>query len=904
MSEDLDRKRRYSEDAEGAPARREWRTEGGTYGNTYISDHASVHLGDRYEQHFYHCELGASKRRDELIASLSFPGMNDRLGSIHEANDGTYTWILDSTAIPERAKKLEQDEMTKFRQWLVDGESIFWISGKPGSGKSSMMKYLSETLSEKARQNGEELHDRQNPIILSYFFWLSGSPLQRSITGCMRSLLVQLLLNNRSRETVLSKIGSGTFLSWTDKNLFTSIQCTLRELHESLLVFIDGLDECDSYDARFDPTRLFTNRSADRLCISSRPEQRFLLKFEGVPYIRMQDVNRYDIEKVVNDDLLCNEDVRTMILRDTSKSLDRDLAKLVSRIQDKAEGVFLWVHLVIRRLVNGIVNCDTIQQLNRRVEGFPSELGDLYRSMLAKYGQDATLYQEEASLYFNLVIHGLDDLTKFCFIDDDLRHRYLHLFQEETALVLENIDVAKIATWIEVRTAGLLQIKRGLFADKKSPLKTLIRNAVINNSPGVQLIVSFIHRTVSDFLLSDEEGIKILGRYSKMSERVQIICQETRIVTMLILPFLHTGRLIPRLIDRSLGGCSKCRNLIRQETLSNLHQLLKQFIHKGAAAVSSSWVISSMELTHRQVCILPSCPYEAVDLVPFLLTQGHVETAKRIMDKHNRWHDLPYTMKLIAPLLSCAFTVGIEPAEKFLQRLSLPVKTIEEAIHSRDEAFSLQVAQAIYHKWPQHYLYLRVRDSYTFKVVQGSIRHLHEVWYYYVHTRGTGHQSSWISSIQLWAAVGIADMLLRIRHLRHSMNPISIGVVVYLSEAGDIQLRAVTPAVSTQILALLIKASLDVYRSGIGVFTLDRRKDIVDTFDEDFKGLLHLLPLVPSFAEAMEHMGKTKSAIYDFYEEEKGFIALEPEETREGWQDWFWGTQDPSYFSKNTKVAI
>jgi hypothetical protein len=60
---------------------------------------------------------------------------------------------------------------------------MFWIKGKPGSGKSTLMKCVLE-------------HIRRQPgacTIASFFFNARGEPFERSIEGCYRTLLHQLL---------------------------------------------------------------------------------------------------------------------------------------------------------------------------------------------------------------------------------------------------------------------------------------------------------------------------------------------------------------------------------------------------------------------------------------------------------------------------------------------------------------------------------------------------------------------------------------------------------------------------------------------------------------------------------------------------------------------------------------
>jgi hypothetical protein len=61
---------------------------------------------------------------------------------------------------------------------------------------------------------------------------------------------------------------------------------------------------------------------------------------------------------------------------------------------EKAEGVFLWVFLVIRSLKEGITNNDNADQMKERLHNIPSDLESLFRHMLD--GVDAIYYNHMA----------------------------------------------------------------------------------------------------------------------------------------------------------------------------------------------------------------------------------------------------------------------------------------------------------------------------------------------------------------------------------------------------------------------------------------------------------------------------------------------------------------------------
>src|SRR5437762_2502178 len=99
--------------------------------------------------------------------------MNLRQYDITGECKGTCAWLL---AHP------------KYRTWLNQFPGLLWIKGKPGAGKSTLIKYaLRET-------------EKQQPLdytVASFFFHGRGTSIQRTALGLFRSLLHQILIKIR-----------------------------------------------------------------------------------------------------------------------------------------------------------------------------------------------------------------------------------------------------------------------------------------------------------------------------------------------------------------------------------------------------------------------------------------------------------------------------------------------------------------------------------------------------------------------------------------------------------------------------------------------------------------------------------------------------------------------------------
>ena len=341
-----------------------------------------------------------------FLESLFFPEIDVRQEKITEAFDQTCSWIFDEPI--DRRQKKDRPQYN-FPDWLRTGNGVYWISGKPGSGKSTLMKFLIDE--ERTVQLLDAGRANQELLVISFFFWSAGNDLQRSATGLLRSLLYQIakkypeLVNIAKAQSSKSTYGVESWAAfrtaWTDQRLLCVLETFIGQMpaHISLCAFVDGLDEfVGDEDLLLDMVRLFSKASQCKICVSSRPEQAFRQEFQECPRLRMQDFNNEDIRRIATSKLM-------PVLK---KHLDLSMLSYVGGVSyfvdcviQKASGVFLWLDLMIKDLIKGARNGDTLEELQSRLERTPATIEGMYTHMLERLDP---IYHEEGLKYFAILL--------------------------------------------------------------------------------------------------------------------------------------------------------------------------------------------------------------------------------------------------------------------------------------------------------------------------------------------------------------------------------------------------------------------------------------------------------------------------------------------------------------------
>lgn len=360
--------------------------------------------------------------RTELCA-LSVLGRlgntNQRYWDVAEAESHTFHWILRDenegslpaheerqsdprdgrNGIPERVDQkpgyeyIKKDVNIKLRRWLRDGSGLFHISGKPGSGKSTLMKYL--VRHPEVKQLLEEWAKPKRLALGKFFFWKPGhgqNTLEALIRGLIHSMihfdasLVHSAFPYCSRAS-FEQLSLQSKIEMTKEDVWEAFKTLIRDGNSSKMLnfcfFIDGLDELDEeMDTTHSEIVKILQQWAGasngfvKICVSSR----HFPVFENMAVdhrVRLQDLTKSDIIDFVRNTLGSNQEFRSEMTVN-----DEDCRNLINSIVDEADGVFLWVSLVVKSVERGLSNADSIAVLRERVKGTPKKLEELFKSLL------------------------------------------------------------------------------------------------------------------------------------------------------------------------------------------------------------------------------------------------------------------------------------------------------------------------------------------------------------------------------------------------------------------------------------------------------------------------------------------------------------------------------------------
>lgn len=426
---------------------------------------------------------------------------------------------------------------------------LFWVTGKPGSGKSTLMKYIVHNISQHPRTKPllERWRAKRKLHFAHHYFWCAGNPLQKTQDGFMRSLLAQLfqqcpdLLPRLLPPDLKDLDMEGKMITWSTARLVEALSKLGQQddLDMCFCLFIDGLDE---YDGEHGDIIRFLNLISEspnvKLCVSSRPWNVFTHAYGRKRQLAVQELTQSDLKRYISDTLQ-NSDLFVGF-----QELDpQGCRTLLDEISNKAQGVFLWVYLVGRSLLRGLQNGDSMDILLARVRGMPDSLDGFFRRM---FDRVESVYKVHAARILLAALHAdyILPLSTPEYVAEEIRDPgyaiAMSIANSEITVTTQKIRQAR--TTIDARCADLLEA----------------------SCHGI----SCLHRTVKDFLRQDEISHR-LQKHSGNDFNVGLCLSRLALAT---LKAGHTGDL-PTQIDHIL----QCEQLVGESEAPLFLDLLANF---------------------------------------------------------------------------------------------------------------------------------------------------------------------------------------------------------------------------------------------------------------------------------------------------------------------------------------
>lgn len=339
-----------------------------------------------------------------VLKDLYFPRITARQRKIPDAHARTFMWIYERE-LPGGSTRID------FVDWLKTEEGVFWVQGKPGSGKSTLMKFIASN--DRTMDCLRQWAAGKRIYIAKFFFWNAGSILQKSQEGLLRSLLFEILRQCPEPGPKATELRSealrlhGGLDTWDDAGPWTCDELLFVCCHigtyakdARFMLFIDGLDEYEE-DRMAASDLIETVKKLGRapnikLCVSSRPWGVFLDAFGHNRHstLKLEDLTRGDIRQYITDKFNANQQYQRLTVLDSAYSA------LVGEVCKRAQGVFLWVYFAVRDLLDGLTNADSVGFLFKRLDSYPPELEDFFQHMIDTIPK---IYRPQSARIFDIV---------------------------------------------------------------------------------------------------------------------------------------------------------------------------------------------------------------------------------------------------------------------------------------------------------------------------------------------------------------------------------------------------------------------------------------------------------------------------------------------------------------------
>lgn len=414
-----------------------------------------------------------------FLQRLSQRSAQKRVDKISDPNERTFAWAW--------AKDFQLEK------WRLCQRSLCWISGKPGSGKSTLMRKIFMDL--------KKTYLQSNTSVVGFFFSGLGEKLERSFEGLLRAILEDFLRHRpQSFPVVLENfpeiaddsLGEDRLLEFGVDRLKRTVLDLLSRDNSSfkLVLCVDALDECIDAPMRtvvdfFRKCVSTKNKVPVRVCLSGRALAPLFPNPEIATYgFTIEDHTEDDIYFFVEDEISAF----------ASQEPDGvEWESLREKIALKAGGIFFWAELVCRKLSNAYERGDNIAELVGSLRAIPPELGGIFKTMLGTV-DPASVHETNTMLALTITAQRPLSVEELCFA---MAFGGDKVFQSQQAMRSDPLIVHSAPIMVRRlrhRCVGLLEVVHVTNSANHT-------NALTSESTTTKMVVQLIHPSVKDFLL-------------------------------------------------------------------------------------------------------------------------------------------------------------------------------------------------------------------------------------------------------------------------------------------------------------------------------------------------------------------------------------------------------------------
>ncbi|KAF7534506.1 hypothetical protein G7054_g6171 [Neopestalotiopsis clavispora] len=458
--------------------------------------------------------LSLSEEYKECLKTLDDPDARLRVQEVHQVSQtgsGSFEWLFT--------------DQVPFSKWLQDDTDkfgpVFWITGRPGSGKSTLMRFALED------KRTIELLPESIGHPLAYFFHLRGkSTVQKSLGGMLKELLHQLLWQfphfySQIGPIYKRRVSMLDSRNWDLDSLtegFLQIPKFIpssQRTRDRVFLFIDALDENENQEENETMMKLIKRLSSEyesmekrpnspllKICLASRSWPLFEKELGGSPRIPSFAIHNFTTDDIrIYASALLEGQLQKL---EPPAAHQSDSQQLVSEIIVRANGVFVWVRVVVDSLRRHITDGTPIEVLRKKVLEYPKELNELYEYTVKRIPEDYWKELEVAlkvlfSSQTALTLTELYVITRLCTIErpEDSPADSFQASQQTSA-------------WLASRSGGLIE---------EINISPTFGDDLDQQQADTISSVQFIHQTVQDFVRT---GIRGLPEPSERGPRLPI----------------------------------------------------------------------------------------------------------------------------------------------------------------------------------------------------------------------------------------------------------------------------------------------------------------------------------------------------------------------------------------------